>query len=281
MTAPLPTRAALVARAAGDLAAAGIADPARDARLLMRWAAGLDGAGMAAGLDAPCPPDEAARFRVAAARRAARVPLSHITGTRAFWDRTFRVTPDVLDPRPETEVLVAEALQRGPFARVLDIGTGSGCLIVTLLAAWPGAEGWATDISAAALAVARRNAEDHGTARRTRFVETRWADGLAGPFDLIVSNPPYLAAAEIAALDPEVRDHEPRIALTPGGDGLDAYRAIAAAAGNLLVPGGWLMVEIGPHQAETAGALLAACGLAVQAVVPDLDRRPRVILARA
>jgi release factor glutamine methyltransferase len=263
------------------LAAAGVPDPAREARLLLRWAAGLSGAALAAALDGPAAEDEARRFGEAVRRRAARVPLSHITGEREFWGRPFAVGPQVLDPRPETETLVAEALRRGPATRVLDLGTGSGCLLVTLLAEWPGAEGLGTDISGAALATARSNAERHRVAARARFVQADWAEGLEGPFELVVSNPPYIAAAEMASLAPEVRDHEPRIALTPGGDGLGAYRRIAAGVGRLMTPGALLMLEVGPAQSMDVAAILADAGLSVLGVIPDLDGRARVVLARA
>lgn len=275
------TRAELLRAATERLARAGVPDPARDARLALRWAAGLSGAAFAATLEAPAAEDEARRFAEAVRRRAGREPLSHITATRNFWGRQFAVGPDVLDPRPETEVLVAEALQRGPFRRVLDLGTGSGCLLVTLLAEWSEATGLGTDLSGAALAVARSNAVEHGVADRATFAEGDWTDGVEGHFDLVISNPPYLAASEIADLEPEVRDHEPRIALTPGGDGLGAYRRIAAGAGRVMARDAWLMVEIGPTQSDAVAAILAGAGLSVLRVIPDLDQRPRVILARS
>jgi release factor glutamine methyltransferase len=271
----------LLRAATEELARGGIVDAARDARLALRWAAGLSGAALAAALDAPAGAEEARRFAEAVRRRAAREPLSHIVGTREFWGRAFAVGPEVLDPRPETETLIAEALQRGPFKRILDLGTGSGCIIVTLLAEWPGARGLGTDISAAALAVARRNAALHDVADRASFAEADWTRGLRGPFDLIVSNPPYIAAADMAGLEPEIREHEPPIALTPGGDGLGAYRSIAAGVRCLMAPGALLMVEIGAGQSEAVAVTLAAAGLSVMRVIPDLDRRPRVILARA
>lgn len=275
------TRAALIRAAAERMDAAGVPDAGRDARLLMRWAGGLDGAALAAAIEEVPTEDEAHRFAAAADRRTAREPLSHITGQRLFWDRAFRVTPDVLDPRPETEVLVAEALHRGPFRRILDIGTGSGCILLTLLAEWPGATGIGTDISAAALAVAGENAAALGVAGRAGLIQGDWTADAAGPFDLIVSNPPYITADEMAGLEPEVRLHEPWSALTPGGDGLDAYRAIGPAARALLAPGGLLLVEIGPTQYESTASILAVSGLSVLMVIPDLDQRARVIVAQA
>ena len=275
-----PIRAALLREAVVRLAAAGIPDPARDARLALRWAAGLDGAALTAALDAPAGAEEAARFAQAISRRAAREPLSHVTGRREFWGREFGVGPEVLDPRPETEVLVGEALHRGPFARVLDLGTGSGCLLVTLLAEWSAATGLGTDISHAALVRAQSNADMLGVGGRASFALADWTDGIQGSFDLIVSNPPYVAEAEIAGLDAEVREHEPRIALTPGGDGLEAYRRIAVGVRRLLAPGGRLMVEIGPTQSHAVAAILAGGGLRVMGVIPDLDQRARVVIAQ-
>ncbi|MEO1493730.1 MAG: peptide chain release factor N(5)-glutamine methyltransferase [Pseudomonadota bacterium] len=273
-----PTRAALLRQATEALAAADVPDPARDARLLLRWASGLEAAALSADLETPPNDLEAHRFAKAIGRRAARTPVSHITGTRAFWGRDFRVTPEVLDPRPETETLIAEALHRGPFRHVLDLGTGSGCILLTLLAEWPEATGLGTDTSDAALAVATSNADTLGIDRVT-FANHDWWDGIDGAFDLIVSNPPYIAADEIPALSPEVREHEPRAALTPGGDGLAAYRAIATGAVSHLAPGGLLMVEIGPTQYYDVSAILAGARLLVHAEIPDLDQRSRVIVA--
>ncbi|MCX7646610.1 MAG: peptide chain release factor N(5)-glutamine methyltransferase [Rhodobacteraceae bacterium] len=274
------TGAEAVRQAAARLAAAGIEGAARDARWLLAHALGLDPAAVAARLGEPLAPEAAAAFEAAVAARAARQPVSQITGRREFWGRTFRVTPDVLDPRPETETLVALALSE-PFATVLDLGTGSGCLLVTLLAERPDATGLGTDVSAAALAVARANAAAQGLARRARFVLADWFEGVSGRFDLIVSNPPYIAAAEIAGLAPEVRDWEPHGALTDGGDGLSAYRAIAAGAAQRLGPGGRLIVETGAGQADRVAGIFRQAGLARVAVHPDMDGRPRAVSARA
>lgn len=274
------TRADLMLAAAVALKKAGVDDPGRDARLLMRWASGLSGAALTAADQDICPEDQQQRFTLGLARRVAREPLSHITGRRAFWDREFRVTADVLDPRPETESLLAEALHRGPFARILDLGTGSGCLIVSLLAEWPRAMGTGTDLSGRALDVAEQNAKIHGVTPRLELIKTDWVDGLTGPYDLIVSNPPYIRATEMAHLSPEVRDYEPEMALTPGGDGLDAYRVIATRSGRIMGPGGLLMLEIGPTQSHEVSAILANAGWNVLAVIPDLDQRPRVIVAQ-
>lgn len=271
--------AALIRDATETLKSAGIDNPARDARLLMRWVAGLDGAALSACETAPCPSDAAQRFGAAVARRADRAPLSHITGTRDFWDRTFQVTRDVLDPRPETECLVADALHRGPFRRLLDLGTGSGCIAISLLAEWPEATGLATDLSQSALEIARANAANLGVSDRLAFRRTAWLDGIEGPFDLVVSNPPYITADEMMELEPEL-NHEPQMALTPGGDGLDAYHAIARDVHKVMAPKGLIMLEIGPSQSQQVSAVLAGAGLNVVSIIPDLDQRPRVIVAR-
>ena len=281
-----PARANLIARAAARLAGAGVAAPERDARLLYRWAANLDGAGLSAALSDPATAREIARFERAIEARAGRAPVSHITGEREFWGRSFRVTPAVLDPRPETETLVAAALARPPVRRVLDLGTGSGCILLSLLAEWPEARGVGVDISAAALEVAASNARRLGVTDRTRLVTGDWCTGLAGSggqFGLIVSNPPYIAGGELAGLAPEVRDHEPLAALCPtddpAGDGLGAYRRIAAGVGPLLAPGGQLLIEIGPRQAAPVRRILTEAGMTVTAVLPDLDGRDRVVSA--
>ena len=271
-------RAALAA-AIPRLRAAGVEDAPRDARLLMAHALGVvpDRLTLHIGDEMTAP--QARVFEAAIAARLARKPLSQITGRRLFWGRGFRVTADTLDPRPETETLVAEALAGG-FSSVLDIGTGTGCILLTLLAERPGATGLGTDISAAALAVAQENAAALDLAARAGFRQTSWLDGIETRFDLITSNPPYIAAAEMPALAPEVRDHEPLAALTDGADGLTAYRALAAQAPAVLVPGGRLLVEIGPAQGRAVAALFAAAGLAGIRILPDLDGRDRVVAAR-
>ena len=278
-----PSRADAIARGAARLAAAGVPGAERDARLLYRWAAKLSGAGLSATLSDPATDAEIARFEQAIAAREGRAPVSHIIGAREFWGRSFRVTPAVLDPRPETETLIAHALKQSPARRVLDLGTGSGCILLTLLAEWPQASGVGVDNSADALVVAASNAVRLGVADRAELTLGDWCAGLAGQFDLIVSNPPYLAATEIADLAPEVRLHEPLSALCPGSgpsdDGLDAYRRIASGVGELLAPGGRLLLEIGPTQATAAGHILHQAGIAVSAILPDFDGRNRVVCA--
>lgn len=261
------------------LAGAGVPDAARDARRLLAFAMGLAPDRMPLHQSDALTPEAAARFEAALTARAARQPVSQITGTRLFWGRAFRVTPDVLDPRPETEILIEAALA-ARFTRVLDLGTGSGAILLTLLAERPEATGMATDLSAAALAVADENARTLGLSARVEFRRSDWFAEVAGRFDLIVSNPPYIAASEMAALAPEVLEWEPHMALSPGGDGLSAYRAIAANAAAHLTPEGRVMVEIGPTQAAAVTALFATAGLGRTQTLPDLDGRDRVVVAR-
>ena len=268
--------------AEGRLAEAGVPDPARDVLHLFRHALATAGQPLARhhlveALSRPVPEAVAAGFAEAVAARARRQPVSQITGRRAFWAHEFRVTPEVLDPRPETETLIAAALDL-PWRSVLDLGTGSGAILVSLLAARPGAAGTGTDISPGALAVARENAANIGV--KADFIDSFWLERVAGRFDLIVSNPPYIAAAEMASLSPEVRDWEPHLALTDGGDGLSAYRAICAGAPAHLAAGGHLLVEIGLTQGKAVAEMMRRAGLSQVRILPDLDRRDRVVCGK-
>ncbi|MDE3029436.1 MAG: peptide chain release factor N(5)-glutamine methyltransferase, partial [Paracoccaceae bacterium] len=254
-------------------------DAARDVRFLLAFAMRLPPDRMTLHLSDTLTPEATARFEAALVARSVRQPVSQITGHRLFWGRPFRVTPDVLDPRPETEILIEAALA-APFARVLDLGTGSGAIALTLLAERPDATGLATDLSTAALAVAEANAGSLGVADRVEFRRADWFAEVAGRFDLIVSNPPYIAASEMADLAPEVLEWEPHMALSPGGDGLDAYRAIAAGAAEHLTPEGRVMVEIGPMQAADVSALFIDAGLGRTETLRDLDGRDRVVVAQ-
>ncbi len=272
-------QAALSAGAA-RLAGAGIDGAGGDARRLMAHALGVAVDRLILHTGDALSPGAASRFDDALSRRLARQPVAQIVGERMFWGRRFAVTPDVLDPRPETEVLVHLALAE-PFDRVLDLGTGSGCILVSLLAERPDARGVGSDLSVAALEVAGVNAAAHGVDARLILTPSDWFADLGGTYDLIVSNPPYIAASEMPALDPEVRDWEPRGALTDEGDGLAAYRAIAAGAVAHLALAGRLLVEIGPTQAAAVVALFRGAGLTQVAVHPDMDGRDRVVSARA
>ena len=260
------------------LKAAGIDGAARDARALLAEAAGIAPGRVM--LEADMVLSDPARFRALIARRAAGEPVSRILGRRQFWGRDFTVTRDTLDPRPETELLVGLAASE-PFTRVLDLGTGSGCIVLSLLLEQPQASGVATDVSPEAMRIAGENAARLGVADRLILPLSDWFMDVGGRYDLIVSNPPYIAADEMAVLDPDVRDFEPRQALTDEADGLTAYRIIAANALNHLTPGGRILVEIGPMQAEAVSALFQEAGLEDIRTHTDLVDRDRVIAARA
>ncbi|MEY4697162.1 MAG: peptide chain release factor N(5)-glutamine methyltransferase [Pseudomonadota bacterium] len=255
-----------------------IPDAPRDARLLLAHAMGIAADRLT--LHLPDPLEEAARaaFDRALAARLARQPVSQIIGMRMFWGRPFKVTPDTLDPRPETELLVQTALEH-PFLRLLDLGTGTGCILLSCLADRPMATGVGTDIHPPTLAVAQANAMALGLGARAAFILSDWLHDVPGQYDLILSNPPYIAEAEMAALSPEVRGWEPHRALTPGGDGLAAYRRIAQGAGARLLPGGRLLLEIGPTQGAAVQDLLARQGFAQIRILQDLDGRDRVVEA--
>jgi release factor glutamine methyltransferase len=265
-------------RAVPLLREAGVEDGARDARVLLAHALGIGHDRLTLKLQDEMTVPQEALYDQALQARIARQPVAQITGRRLFWGQSFRVTRDVLDPRPETETLVAEALAQ-PFLKMLDLGTGSGCILLSCLKGMSMARGLGTDISDAALQVAVGNTRDLGLEARARFRKSDWFAEVTGAYDLIVSNPPYIAANEMPALEPEVRDWEPHLALTPGGDGLDAYRAIARGAGPRLLPGGRLLVEIGPTQGAAVAALVTAAGLEALRILPDMDGRDRVVVA--
>ena len=276
-TAPGTANEALRA-AIAKLRDAGIADPARDARLLLAHAMAIAPDRLTLHLNERLTSSAANQFTALIKARLTRQPVAQIIGHRLFWGRTFIVTKDVLDPRPETETLIVEALKFAAKS-VLDLGTGSGAILLTLLAEWPDAQGTGTDISSPALAVARSNAQALGLSDRAVFMLSDWFAGLTTRYDLITSNPPYLAAGEMPYLLPDVRDHEPHIALTPGGDGLDAFRAIVAGAGAYLNPNGRLIVELGPTQGAVVCSMFAAAGLNNITLHKDLDGRDRVVSA--
>jgi release factor glutamine methyltransferase len=261
------------------LTAAGIAGGARDARMLLAFAMGIAPERLTLHLPESLSAEAQQAFDVALKAREQHQPVAQITGQRLFWGRSFKVTRDTLDPRPETEILVQAALQN-PFVKVLDLGTGTGCILLSLLADRPMAKGVGTDLSDAALLVAGQNAASFGLSDRVTLQQADWFKGLSDRFDLIVSNPPYIADAEMAGLSQDVLHWEPHAALTPGGDGLLAYRAIAAGAGARLLAGGRILLEIGPTQAKAVSALLALQGFDEISVLPDFDGRDRVVSAR-
>lgn len=256
---------------------AGIEDGSRDARVLLAHALGIGHDRLTLKLQDEMTAPQAALYDSALQARIARQPVAQITGRRLFWGQSFRVTRDTLDPRPETETLVAEALAH-PFLKIIDLGTGTGCILLSCLKGMPMARGLGTDISDAALQVAMGNTRDLGLEARARFRKSDWFAEVTGAFDLIVANPPYIAAEEMPTLAPEVRDWEPHLALTPGGDGLEPYRIIARGAPARLMPGGRLLVEIGPAQGQAVAALFRAAGLSDIRIRPDMDGRDRVVV---
>jgi release factor glutamine methyltransferase len=263
--------------------AAGLDTPDLDARILVAHALGLDHAGLVAAGARALDHTEAAEIASLADRRLAREPVARILGTREFWGLPLTVTPAVLVPRPETETVVELALSliedRTRRLRLADLGTGSGAILLALLHELPNAFGIGTDIAPGALWVARRNAMRLGLADRARFVACDYGAALAGPFDLVLSNPPYIATAVIATLAPEVRDHDPLCALDGGADGLAAYRALAADAAR-LVGAGHLVVEIGAGQERDVEFLLTQKELALAARRHDLSGVERALAAR-
>jgi release factor glutamine methyltransferase len=269
--------------------AAGIDNPQADARILAAHALGLTRAQVISQGGRKLDQRETDAIAARAARRLAREPVSRILGSREFWGLELTIDPSVLDPRPDTETVIEAALDwiatrhlKNEKLRILDIGVGSGALLLALLSELPTASGVATDKSIAALKLARGNAQRLGFAERCTFVACNFTDALRGPFDLIVSNPPYIASGEIPGLAPEVRDHDPLIALDGGADGLAVYRAIASDARRLLVPRGRLVVELGQGQAESVGAIVRSAGLSIETPIHrDLGGVNRALCAAA
>ena len=276
---------AWLGRAAALLQAAGVEEPRWEARLLLAGAAGWTAETTLSRRREPVPDEIAQRADRMVDRRRQRQPASQILGRREFWGLEFEVTREVLDPRPDSETVVAAALarigaRRAPL-RVVDLGTGTGCLLLALLSELPNAQGLGIDASPAAVRIARANAERLGVSDRARFATGDWGEGLSEGVDVILTNPPYIPRAGIDRLQPEVALWEPRAALDGGADGLDAYRRLAPHIARLLAPAGYATVEIGVNQAETVGAICAASGLAVLGRERDLGGRDRcLVLAR-
>jgi release factor glutamine methyltransferase len=266
---------------AGYLREKGIEGGRLDAELLLSDALSLDRVGLYLNYDRPLTTAELAFFRERVGRRARREPLQYIVGRVEFWSLPFVVNPAVLIPRPDTEILVEEALKRASAeATVLDVGTGSGAIAIALAHELPAADVHGVDISPAALEVAAENARLNGVGGRVRLAEADLARLPEGPFDLIVSNPPYIPSGELAALMPEVRDFEPSLALDGGGDGLDSYRLLARQAPSRLRSGGWLLLETGAGQAPAVRKLLSEAGLLDVFSRDDYAGIPRVVGGR-
>lgn len=276
---------AVLDHAAAALAKAGIGEPRRRARTLLAAALDLSAAEIFAHSERLLTPEQRARVAGMLERMQAREPLSRIVGRREFWGLNFALSIDTLDPRPDSETIVEAMLARLPDRsrpyRFLDLGTGTGCLLLALLSEYPAASGVGVDIAAGAAMTARVNARRLGLAARARFVVGNWAAALAGRFDAVVSNPPYIERSAIVGLPPEVRRYDPIRALDGGADGLDAYRAIAADLPRLLLPGGLFAAEIGLGQGASVATILDWHGLRIDAIIPDLAGTERVVVARA
>ncbi|WP_431015952.1 peptide chain release factor N(5)-glutamine methyltransferase [Bradyrhizobium pachyrhizi] len=273
---------------AARLKAAGRDAAELDARLLVGAALGLDLTGMVTGAKRALTGDEADHLERLAQRRLAGEPIARILGVKEFWGLPLHLSAATLVPRPDTETVVERALEllRADGAaeralRIADLGTGSGAILLALLSELPNAHGFATDISAEALQTASRNAAELGLSQRTTWIKCNYGSGLAGAFELIVSNPPYIPSADIAALDIEVRAHDPRAALDGGADGLDAYRALISQSAGLLASGGFLVVEVGQGQSGDVEALMTASRLSPTGPPKaDLGGIPRAVSAR-
>lgn len=276
---------AALSQTAARLAEAGIPDARHEARLLLGAATGLTKTAMIAEPRRSVAEAEARRLQAMLARRAEREPLSRILGWREFWSLRFALGPDTLDPRPDSETLVAAALEWATVGagkarpwQVLDLGTGSGCLLLALLSELPRAEGLGIDLSAGALATAAANAEALGLGQRARFARGDWGHNLGERFDIVLCNPPYIPAEEIAGLEPEVARFDPRLALAGGPDGLAAYRRLAEELPALVSPMGRGFIEVGAGQADAVEAILAGAGLSPIGRRSDLAGRPRCLI---
>ncbi len=281
-----PSRAQAIAQVAAYLVASGVgAEQAQDdARALLRAATGLSRLQLAMSPQAPLLEKEADRLSRYAARRAAREPVSRILGERGFWTLDIVVAPHVLDPRPDTETLIDTTLtlteKRDAALRILDLGTGSGAIVCALLSELPAARAVAVDISPHACAATQANLARCGLTARGSVLRGRWGAALTGKFDILVSNPPYVRAGDIAGLDPEVRLYDPALALDGGVDGLSCYREIVADLPRLLAPDGLVAFEVGSDQAVSVASLLGAQGFSIARVGRDAGGHERVVAAR-
>lgn len=261
-----------------QFSAAGIVDARLDARLLVGHVLGLSPGETALYGDRLITEDAAGVLAGLAARRSMREPVGRLLGQREFWGLTFTLVPDTLEPRPDSETLVSAVLEHHRHkSRILDLGTGTGCLLIAVLSEWRDATGLGIDISAAAVACATGNAARAGVGERAAFRVSDWFQEVEGRFDIVVANPPYLSSADMTALQPEVR-HDPVAALVGGADGLAAYRAILAGVGTHLVPGGRIVFEVGATQADAVGTLAAGAGFSVSAVRCDLGGHARCLI---
>lgn len=279
------TIGALLCEAGARFREAGIEEARLEARLLLGHVLGRKPLALAMERHGPVAAEDAARFRRLVTRRSAREPAAHLIGRQGFWTLDLAVSGDVLIPRADTETVVAAALDHAGdpsgVGRVLDLGTGSGAILLALLSELPRAFGVGVDRSAAALAVARRNAADSGLGARAALVRGDWAEAVSARFDIVVSNPPYIPLQTIPTLAPEVAAHEPRAALDGGVDGLDAYRRIVPCLPRLLSAGAVAVLELGFGQGDAVAALAASAGLRAAEMRQDLGGVPRALVLRA
>jgi release factor glutamine methyltransferase len=277
----LKTRSEALRELRRTFSEAGFETAALDARLLLLAALGISATDLITQPDICLSPDEAKTLAAFTHRRLDHEPVARIVGVREFWGLPFHLSPETLVPRPDTETVVETALDLLPDRqaplRIVDFGTGSGCILVALLHELPQATGLGVDLSFGALVTARTNAADNRVGSRCHFALSRWADAVSGPFDLMVSNPPYIASKVIPTLDEEVREHDPKLALDGGPDGLEPYRILLSEAGRLLAPQGLLVVEIGYDQAQDLVGLAGAQGLEIVRIAHDLSDNPRCV----
>jgi release factor glutamine methyltransferase len=279
------TVGAVLAGAAACLAEAGIERPQAEARLLLEAATGLSRATVIGFPERPVGPAELRTFERMLARRFRHEPASRILGQREFWSMVFEVTPATLDPRPDSETLVSAVLaeigDRRAELSIIDLGTGTGCLLLALLSELPNAKGLGVDISDGAIDAARRNTTALGFDPRAQFIRDNWARSVSGQFDILISNPPYVESSAIGGLAPEVARYDPPAALDGGADGLDAYRALLPEAKRLLKPRGLLALEIGQGQGPAIRNLARATGLSESGSSSDLAGIERCLVFRA
>lgn len=280
----METLGSMLVEAAAALHSAGFEEPRRHARRLVSSALGISPAGLFGDPDCPVDEQQIIRLRKMLGRMVEREPLSRILGRREFWGLEFAMSPETLDPRPETETVVEAVLRRKPDRhaplRVLDFGTGTGCLLLALLNEFPTASGFGIDIVEAAVKTAAYNAVKLGLAVRARFFVGDWATAVTGRFDVIVANPPYIASADLRLLPREVADYDPWRALDGGEDGLTPFRAITPTLPGLLKSDGIFVTEVGVDQADAVVAIMRAQSLTLDGIEPDLAGGARCVVAR-
>ncbi len=278
------TLGASIMEASEILQTAEVENPRREARLLACHFFDIDMAKVLGRPELEISEDQVVVFQQGVARRANREPMSHILGEKEFWGLPFKVNQHTLTPRPDSETLIEAVLEKiedksAPL-HILDLGTGTGCLLLSLLSEYPNAQGIGVDLSEAALAVAKENAQSLGLSERMKFVQGSWFEGITGKFDIIISNPPYIPRRDEGILEPEVAEYEPHMALFGGMDGLHCYRAITMEAGVFLNPNGLLILEIGVHQAEDVSGLVGESGFKEIIVKKDLAGIERCVMGQ-